>query len=89
MDAWCPFLRKVDLLDDAQLAECLIPVKRCDAATAAGDWQGAINAWGDAEGAIDGLYVRRLPHLRALQPRPPKTQTLALTLHPLNPNQKP
>jgi hypothetical protein len=33
------------------------------------------------------LYVRREPHLRALQPRPPKTKTLALTLHPLNPNQ--
>ena len=55
VDAWCPFLRKVDLLDDAQLEECLVPVKRCDAATAAGDWKGAINAWGDAEGVIDGL----------------------------------
>jgi len=27
------------------------------------------------------------PHLRALQPRPPKKQTLTPTLHPLNPNQ--
>jgi serine carboxypeptidase 1 len=66
VDAWCPFLRKVDLLDDAQLAECLVPVKRCDAATAAGDWQGAINAWGDTEGVIDGLtdqvdFVRASP----------------------------
>ena len=55
VDAWCPFLRSVDLLDDAQLEQCLVPVKACDAATAAGDWQGAINAWGQAEGVIDGL----------------------------------
>ena len=55
VDAWCPFLRKVDLIDDAQLAACLVPVQRCDAATAAGDWQGAINAWGDTEGVIDGI----------------------------------
>ena len=55
VDAWCPFLRAVDLLDDAQLKECLVPVKECDAATAAGDWQGAINFWGKTEGVIDGL----------------------------------
>jgi len=55
VDAWCPFLRQVDLLDDAQLETCLVPVKKCDAATAAGDWQGAINAWGQAEGVIDSL----------------------------------
>ena len=29
---------------------------------------------------------RREPHLRALQPRPPKKQTLTQTLHPLNPS---
>ena len=55
VDAWCPFLREVDLLDDAQLEACLVPVKKCDAATAAGDWQGAINAWGEAEGVISSL----------------------------------
>ena len=55
VDAWCPFLRKVDLLDDAQYATCMVPTKACDAATAAGDWQGAINAWGDSEGVISQL----------------------------------
>ena len=55
VDAWCPFLRKVDLLDDAQYDACMVPTKSCDAATAAGDWQGAINAWGQSEGVISDL----------------------------------
>ena len=55
VDAWCPFLRSVDLLDDAQLQTCLVPVAECNAATAAGDWQGSINAWGKAENVISEL----------------------------------
>lgn len=52
VDAWCPFLRQMDVIDDVQLETCLVPVKECDAATAAGDWQGSINAWGKTEGVI-------------------------------------
>jgi len=55
VDAWCPFLRQMDVIDDAQLATCLVPVHECDAATAAGDWQGSINAWGNTEGVIDSI----------------------------------
>jgi serine carboxypeptidase 1 len=55
VDAWCPFLYQVDLLDDAQLKECLVPVQECNAATARGDWQGSINAWGKTEGVIGAL----------------------------------
>lgn len=78
VDAWCPFLRAVDLLDDAQLQQCLAPVRECDAATAAGDWAGAINAWGKTEGVIDSLtdgvdFYNILVHGSAgdISPRPP------------------
>ncbi len=55
VDAWCPFLYQTSQLDEAQLEQCLVPVKECDAATARGDWAGSINAWGKTEGVIGTL----------------------------------
>lgn len=55
VDSWGPFLRAIDLVDDNGLAAIEVPTKACDAAVAAGDWQEAINQWGNAEGVIDGV----------------------------------
>lgn len=52
VDSWGPFLRATDLLDDNGLAAVMVPTAACDAAVARGDWQGAINAWGDCEGVV-------------------------------------
>jgi serine carboxypeptidase 1 len=52
VDSWGPFLRATDLLDDNGLAAVEVPTKACDAAVASGDWQAAINHWGEAEGAV-------------------------------------
>lgn len=55
VDSWGPFLRAVDIVDDNGLAAIEVPTKACDAAVANGDWQEAINQWGNAEGVIDGV----------------------------------
>ena len=55
VDSWGPFLRSLDIVDDNGLAAIEVPTKACDAAVAAGNWQEAINQWGNAEGVIDSV----------------------------------
>lgn len=52
VNSWPVLLKAVALLDGPGYDAVMVPTKACDAAVARGDWQGAINAWGQAEGVI-------------------------------------